>query len=199
VTLEYSTQQAVRDRLASWTPFRILQGIRVLHQRGYHRLRVWPGSTGASPWRVMVSYPDYVEVGGYSEMRTVNIPYAVGAGMEFADGEVTVATSPDAVADLVLRSLPMAGPTVDDPDYVSWFDTLMKIVDAVGLLPLAYGDYFDESGGWEIGWDSGIRYPTLLGHPRRERRALAGLSTRSQLAENPPVYGPRGADAVFVE
>jgi hypothetical protein len=87
------------------------------------------------------------------------IAYAMGAGTAFAMGEAAVAASPETVADLILNALPEVAPTADDPDYVSWFVTLMKIVDAIAQLPIAYSDYFDGSGGWKIGEDSGIRYP----------------------------------------
>ena len=75
-------------------------------------------------------------------------------------------TSPDRVADLILRALPTASPTADDPDYVAWFATLMKIVEATEQLLIAYADYLDASQGWEIGSGSDIRYPRPPASPK---------------------------------
>ena len=49
--------------------------------------------------------------------------------------------------------------TGDDPGYVAWYDGLMRLVERDGRPPVAHADYFDESGGWEVGWGSGVRYP----------------------------------------
>jgi O-acetyl-ADP-ribose deacetylase len=87
------------------------------------------------------------------------IKYSIGALAEFASGEVTVTTSPETVADLILNALPEAAPTADDPEYVSWFADLMQLVESAGQPPIAYADYFEHSEGWEVGWDSGIRHP----------------------------------------
>ena len=162
VAFEPDSHDEVSAQLASWTPIRILQGIQNLHQRGYHRVRAWPGIGGPGYWRVLVANADNMtNEGGFLDVRDheAAIHYSSGGLTEFAGGEVSVATSPETVADLILNALPEVAPTADDTDYVSWFATLMKIVDAIAQLPVAYADYFDESGGWEIGWGSGIRYP----------------------------------------
>lgn len=132
------------------TPIRILQGIRVLHKRGYHRLRPLPGLGGAGVWRVTISSTDNL---------TDAIKYSIGALTEFASGEVTVTTSPETVADLILNALPEAAPTADNPEYVSWFAALMQLVESTGSPPIAYDDYSDHSEGWEVGSGSGIRHP----------------------------------------
>jgi hypothetical protein len=87
------------------------------------------------------------------------ITYSSGGLTEFAGGEVTVTTSPETVADLILDALPGAAPIADDPEYVCWFADLMQLVESTGRPPIAYDDYSDHSEGWEVGWGSGIRHP----------------------------------------
>jgi hypothetical protein len=58
-----------------------------------------------------------------------------------------------------LTALPEAAPTADDPDYVSWFADLMRLVERIGRPPISYDDYSDHSDGWEVGSGSGIRHP----------------------------------------
>lgn len=51
--------EQVLMHLASSTPIRILQGVQVLHQRGYHRLRILPGvSPSGMYWRVAITVSD---------------------------------------------------------------------------------------------------------------------------------------------
>ena len=91
--------------------------------------------------------------------RQYAITYSTGARSEFAGGEVTVTTSLEAVADLILNALPEAATTADDPGYVSWFADLMQAVESAGMLPIAYADHFEGGNGWEVGWGSGIWRP----------------------------------------
>jgi O-acetyl-ADP-ribose deacetylase (regulator of RNase III) len=163
VAFEPDAHREVRAELASSTPIRILQGIRVLHQRGYHRVRAVPGmSPSGAYWRVAITTADNLNYdGGFRGVRDdqAAITYTTGGLTEFASGEVTVTTSPETVADLILNALPDAAPTADDPAYVSWFADLMQLVESCGAPPIAYAEYFDEDKGWEVGWGSGIRHP----------------------------------------
>lgn len=150
-------------QLASSTPFRILQGVRVLHQRGYHRLRILPGMSGSGMyWRVGITdaanliddtiYPEIVDF-------DAALLYTTGSLTEFAGSEVTVVSTPDSVAELILNALPESTPREDDPAYVAWFADLWSLIERCKALPIAYADYFDGSEGWEVGWGSGIRHP----------------------------------------
>jgi O-acetyl-ADP-ribose deacetylase (regulator of RNase III) len=150
VAFDPKAHDEVHARLAASTPIRILQGVQVLHRLGYHRVRAMPGmSPSGAHWRVIVTTADNLTA----------IAYSTGAGTTFASGEVTVTTRPETVADLILNALPEAAPTADDPEYVSWFADLMRLVESVGMPPIAYADYFDDDKGWEVGWGSGIRHP----------------------------------------
>jgi O-acetyl-ADP-ribose deacetylase (regulator of RNase III) len=158
VAFEQPAFHAVRHQIDFWTPMRILQGIRAVHLQGYHRIRPRPGSNGVSPWRVIISQVS----GPHFDMPSdhqASIAYTWNSRTDFAGGTVTAGTSPDSVAELILDALPGAAPTADDPEFVTWFATLMKVVEATVLLPIGYSDYLDEDRGWEIGEGSGIRYP----------------------------------------
>jgi O-acetyl-ADP-ribose deacetylase (regulator of RNase III) len=153
IAFDQAAYEDIRAQLAQATPMRILQGVRVLHQRGYHNVRVMVGmSPSGMHWRATVTTADTQE-------DDATIRYTTGATTEFAGAEVTLATSPETVADLILAALPSATPTGGDPAYVAWFDDLMQLVDRHGTVPIAYADYFDASDGWEVGWGSGIRHP----------------------------------------
>jgi hypothetical protein len=145
VTIDPATYDEVRA-----TPLRILQGVRVLHARGYHRVRVQPRmSPSGVHWRVAIRVT--------SDARRID--YTTGGSKKFAGGEVGLATDPEAVADLILAALPGLAPTADDPAYVAWFAALMRLVEGSGGLPIADADYFDDRDGWEVGWGSGVRHP----------------------------------------
>lgn len=153
---------AAHDEIASAvamaTSVRILQGVRELHRRGYHRLRVSPGvAPSGMYWRVVLSD---------AEDPASTIPYTSGAGIEFAGGTVDAMSSPADVAGLILRALPGLRATDDDPAYASWSEGLLALVEPDHRLPVSFADYFDDGPGWEIGWGSGVRYPAP---PERER------------------------------
>jgi O-acetyl-ADP-ribose deacetylase len=163
VAFDPEMHEEVRAQLGSSTPIRIFQGVQLLHRRGYHRLRVLPGmSPSGMYWRVAITAADNMtDDDGFLAVRDYQsaIMYSTGGLTDFAGGEVTVATSPETVADLILNALPEAAPTADDPAYVSWFADLMQLVERAERAPIAYADYFDDDEGWEVGWGSGIRHP----------------------------------------
>jgi len=54
---------------------------------------------------------------------------------------VTVTTSPELVADLILNAMPEAPRSADDAEYVPRFADLMRLVERAGMLPIAYADF----------------------------------------------------------
>jgi O-acetyl-ADP-ribose deacetylase len=163
VALDRRTYEEIDAGLTRRTPLRILQGVRVLHQRGYHSARILPGmSQSGMYWRVEIAAAaDFQIHHGYLELRPGGsaVKYTTGSGRKFADSWVDVSTSPDVVAELILSGLPRLFAAEDDPLYVEWYARLMRLVEEHDSLPIAYADYFDDEHGWEIGWGSGIRYP----------------------------------------
>lgn len=171
VAFDQAVYEEIRAGLARSTPVRILQGVQVLHRRGYHAVRVLPGmSPSGMHWRVSVTTADNMSAeGGHLHVldRSATISYTSAGLTDFAGGEVTIATAPETVADLIVAALPRAAPTADDPEYVAWFDDLMQLVDRDGTVPVAYADYFDATAGWEVGWCSGLRQPHPPAPPPR--------------------------------
>jgi len=158
VAFDPEMQEQVLAKLASWTPLRILQGVRFLHERGYHRLRIMPGlSPSGMYWRVVIAHVDNPLKGSSGFDPDSALRYTTGQFTEFAGGEVTVTSTPESVAKLVLNALPETAPNQDDPAYVSWFAELVGLCERSMSVPVAYAEYFDSSEGWEIG--SGARYP----------------------------------------
>ncbi|HUB39010.1 MAG TPA: macro domain-containing protein, partial [Streptosporangiaceae bacterium] len=162
VTLDQRTYEEVDAELARWTPLRILQGVRVLHQRGYHSIRILPGmSASGGAWRVAIAAAaNFQTDGGYLGLRDWDsaVTYSTGAGREFAGSQVDASTSPDVVADLILSGLPRFPAVDDDLRYVEWYANLMRLAEEHRSLPIAYADDFDAERGWEIGWGGGIRH-----------------------------------------
>ncbi|OMH36843.1 macro domain-containing protein [Tersicoccus sp. Bi-70] len=154
------THRAAESALFQATPLRILQAVRLLHRRGYHRLRARPGmSASGMYWRVSIASTDNDDGDhGYRDPSQV-IFYSTGGMTEFAGGQVDATTSPRQAADLILAALPRLEPAADDPGYAQWYEGLMRLAEREHALPVSYADYFDHEQGWEIGWCSGLRYP----------------------------------------
>ena len=149
VVLDEHTHAQVEGRIARWTPMRILQGVRVLHQRGFESVRVLPGMSGSGiHWRAVISAAD-----NGPELR-----YTTGSGSEVASGRVDIRSSPGEVADLLAASLESLA-LAQDPAYVAWYAELLALVERDNALPIAYADYFEDDEGWEVGWGSGTRHP----------------------------------------
>jgi len=163
VAFDDEMHEQIRAQLAEWTPLRILQGVRVLHQRGYHRLRILPGmSPSGMYWRVAITTADnLIDAGGCPDVVNPDhaVWYTTGALIKFAGGEVTATTTPDSIAGLILNEVPETAPTYGDPGYVAWFTGLLRLVEQSMRPPIAHDDCFDASKGWEIGCGSGVRYP----------------------------------------
>ncbi len=165
VAFDERTLHAFEAGLSHRTPLRLLQGVRVLHDRGYHAARVFPGmSASGMYWRVSIS-PATTSAGGQDGHVTPPasdqaIRYSTSSLREVASGTVDITTSPEDVADLLARELPtLLASRAEDPPYVEWYSGLLQLVERHDALPVAYADYFDDEPGWEVGWGSGIRYP----------------------------------------
>jgi O-acetyl-ADP-ribose deacetylase len=127
---DQGTYREIDSELPLWTPLRILQGIQVLHQRGYHAARILPGmSASGGYWRMAIAAAaDFQTDDGYLDLRDWDsaVNYSTGDGTQFAGSRVDASTSPDAVADLILSALPRLPAAEDDPVYVEWYARLMR-------------------------------------------------------------------------
>ncbi|GGC84861.1 hypothetical protein GCM10011512_09640 [Tersicoccus solisilvae] len=172
LTTTEDTHRAAESALFQATPLRILQAVRLLHRRGYHRLRTRPGmSASGMYWRVTIASTDYDDgEDGYRDADQV-IFYSTGGLREFAGGHVDAATSARQTAELILAAIPHLEPTADDPAYAQWYEGLMRLAERDHALPMSYADYFDHEKGWEIGWCSGLRYPAPPAPPSAKERA----------------------------
>ncbi|MDQ7880356.1 macro domain-containing protein [Microbacterium sp. QXD-8] len=151
VARDESAHREIASALVMTTSVRILQGVRELHRRGFHRLRVSPGLAPSGLYHRIV-LTDAADPDGA-------IHYTSGAETEFAGGTVDAMSAPHDVAALILRALPRLVATHDAPEYVAWFAGLLAAVEPEHALPVSFADYFDAGAGWEIGWGSGLRYP----------------------------------------
>lgn len=148
VTPHDEMARALEAALWRATPLRILQAVRVLHERGFEQVRVLPGmSPSGMYWRV------HVRVGSDDLLG-----YTTGNESDVAGLDVSAATTPEAVADHLLTLSPGLA-SAADPGYAQWYRELMSLVEEHAALPIAFADYFDSAEGWEIGWGSGVRVP----------------------------------------
>ena len=157
VAHDQSAFEHVGLALARNTPVLILEGVRVLHERGYHRVRIRSGlAPSGMYWRIHIAVFDGVVRADPEDWNdwggAGTIVYSTGAGVEFASGEVSIVTTPESVADLMLSRLPDARPSADDPDYVAWFRDLLRVLDEQHGLPVSYADYYTPKPGWYVGW-----------------------------------------------
>ena len=143
-------------------PWRILGGVRVLHERGFHGVRVLPGmSPTGLCWRVSITTAANMADGrDWGRLRTEEllVRYTTGDQSRFAGGEVTDTAPLEEVAALVLAALPGTEPS-QDPAYVRWYAELLDLAEQLDLLPLAYDEYLDPAGGWALGGRHEIRFP----------------------------------------
>lgn len=162
VTPDLAAFIALEHGLALAVPLHILQGIQVLHRRGYHRLRLlaYLSPTGKF-WRLEITSVDNLRAGEYFEVLDHRraIYYTTGSEQRFAEAKVTAATGPDAIAALILAALPGLVRRADDPGYVAWLADLVGLARRHWALPIAFDDSPREFPGWEIGWGSGIFHP----------------------------------------
>lgn len=174
VVLDGQTYQLVNAVLLEQSCLRILRAVKVLHDRGYHGVRVMPGmSPSGIWWRVAIApaknlttrhgYP-------YIEYTAETLGYSTAAGSEFAGREVTLATPIDDIADLILTVVPQRDATYNDPEYARWYAGLVDVCERQMSLPVAYSDSHNPPPGWEIGWGSGVTYPAPPDPPRGARQ-----------------------------
>ncbi|SLJ75668.1 appr-1-p processing domain-containing protein [Mycobacteroides abscessus subsp. abscessus] len=196
VAFDSEMHEQVSAELASSTPIRVLQGVRVLHQRGYHRVRILPGvSPSGMYWRVAITLSDNL-IDDVDHPDVIDweaaLRYSTGGLTEFAGGEVTVTTPPERVADLILSALRDVTPTNDDPAYIAWFDELIRTVERSNALPVAYADYFDASEGWEVGWGSGVKHPRPPRPPASTQKGSSSMPSTSDTGDTPIVLDRLG-------
>lgn len=149
--LHQLVQSAITHRMA----LHLLEGVRVLHERGYQAVRALPYmSPSGLHWRVEISdTPFFTDA---SARRSVG--YSTAGGLEFVGTEVAATTSPEVFADLILGALPGLGPA-DDPRYAGWYSGLLDVVNEQDELPVAFSDSDLEKPGWQIGWGTDVRFP----------------------------------------
>ncbi|WP_137843778.1 O-acetyl-ADP-ribose deacetylase [Microbacterium sp. 2FI] len=151
VAFDDATHRRITAALATAPAVRILQAVRVLHERGYHRVRIHPGmSASGMYWRT--------QAGDLADPRA-QVAYTTGAVNEFLGRHVDALTPRAELADAMLAAMPTLEPLADDPAYVAWYAGLLARVEQTYGRPISYADYFDDSLGWEIGWCTDDRYP----------------------------------------
>jgi O-acetyl-ADP-ribose deacetylase (regulator of RNase III) len=155
VAVDEDVRDLVQSTITQRMGVNLIESVRVLHERGYQAVRALPYmSPSGLHWRVEISdTPFFTDA---SARRSVG--YSTAGGLEFAGSEVTATTSPETLADLILRALPGLAPA-EDSRYAAWYAELIDVVKEHDELPVAFSDSDVQNPGWEIGWGSGVRFP----------------------------------------
>lgn len=154
ITPDGAIQRTIDSYLAKKTPLRLLQAVRVLHERGYHGVRVLPGMSGSGIWwRIAIapanSFPDNPQQ-PILLPGSASVNYSTAARTQVGQGQVTALTSAAEAADLLLAELPELATKQKDEEYVIWFQALLAVCEGVSGLPIAYADWYTAPAGWVI-------------------------------------------------
>lgn len=144
-----------------YTVLRILQAVAVLHDRGYHSVRIMPGlNSSGIYWRVSIASIEepHKEVAGAPDSHFWGdeaVQYSTMALTTFLHTRVDRHTTPDQVADLILAALPNLTPDAADSAYADWYKGLLRLLEPGGnsehLVPVAFEDWFAAGDGWRVG------------------------------------------------
>lgn len=159
VTTDASIRTALLERLARLTWLRLLQGVGVLHQRGYEGVRIYPGeSPSGMHWRVQIaasenfeSHPMMDDRQTRPSERAPQLAYTTGTGTQVGTGYVTTATTPEEAADIITQQLPTLAREQSDPEYVVWFQALLSVCEGLEKAPSAYSDFSKSNGKISVG------------------------------------------------
>ncbi|MBB3663873.1 O-acetyl-ADP-ribose deacetylase (regulator of RNase III) [Prauserella sediminis] len=147
VAFDDDAWESMRFAVMCLTPLRILQAVRVLHRRGAQHARIRPGMAPSGVyWRVSV----------WPEGSPAGFSYSTGDETNVHGTEVTAATSPAEVANVLEAAVPALASRVSGPDYARWYDGMLAAVERTRELPVSFAEYFDSGPGWQIGDQ---RYP----------------------------------------
>ncbi|GEM_PF-2306424 len=147
---------------------RLLEAVRILHQRGFQQFRVWCGiAPSGMYWRALVipaagqRAKDAVVAAEAEEMQKVSdspgatalgsAQCSIGGrldGLEIAGHALTPWTDPSELADAILRLFPGITP-VPAPMYAGWFSGLLGLARELRAMPRAYD--LSSSAMWVIG------------------------------------------------
>lgn len=162
VTPDLAAHLAVQQWLSLVIPVRILQAVHRLHQRGHHQVRVLPYMSPAGRfWRLEITTVDNLRRGEYFEVLDHEraLYFTTGSQKSLGSAELAESTPTGVVADVILDALGSPSELPDDPEYVQWFDELLRVVRRRQALPVAFDDSAREFPGWEVGWGSEVFHP----------------------------------------
>ena len=134
----------------------LLRGVAVLHSRGYGLARIVSGMAPSGMyWRLTVVSSRDLDASDPMG-RTVRtgaepIWWTSGQSPEFAGVEMTTRTTPDEVADVVLRTLGERSLRGEDTAYTRWYAGLLTECERAGTVPVAFSDSW-EPHGWQVGF-----------------------------------------------
>ena len=169
VVLVVKTEEDSRliDRLLSeMTGLRLLQGVGILHRRGFEQVGVLPGiSPNGSSWRLAIASMSNCEDFTWERPALRVVRYGTAGGSEVnvwendrrvATHHVNVFSTPEETADLILAALGSLEPAAC-PSYAIWYAALLSVCEGLHALPVSYAEFY-ERDGWEI-----VGYPDAYG------------------------------------
>lgn len=162
-----ASDEVIRDQVLAclinkaW--LRLLQGVRVLHERGFEGVRVWAGFGPVGGWRIQITDVDYMkklpdsEIYIAREYRSDRV-YWNRWGAQVGKTLITNLTTPGEVADLLLGEVPYLAQKKSDPEYVVWYQALVSVCEGLEAQPWTSSDWVTPPG-WGIGQKVVFPYP----------------------------------------
>lgn len=161
-----SRAEAVEMGLSEAVPLRLLQGVGVLHRKGYGQVGIFPSiSPNGVSWRLPIKAVPRCEDFGWETGGGRVVRYGTAGGTKVDIWEdhtrigrlrLTSLSTPEDAANLILAGLGPLKPTAC-PGYEIWYAALLSVCEGLGALPISYADFYDRDG-WEI-----IGYPDDYG------------------------------------
>jgi len=130
--------------------YKVLDMVRILHERGHERLRIMPGmSPSGMYWRCSITHAGNIRADHGAKVIDFDVDsvhYTSGAGELYFDWDDSTGDTPEDLADKFLyrfRELAELSMGVD-PEYVRWYVEMLEFARE-GAFPVAYSDWYDES------------------------------------------------------
>lgn len=124
----------------------LLRMVRVLHERGYQRIRIVPGmSPSGTAWRCEITTAAGTRRshGARNAFTGPSVRYSSGSERRYFTWDDAETATPEGLADRFIERFSRiceAG-RGRDPDYVKWFAEMLPALEAAKAVPIAYADH----------------------------------------------------------
>lgn len=129
--------------------YKVLAMVRVLHERGYQRLRIMPGlSPSGMYWRCTVTHRGNIKADHGAMAKDFNSEtahYSSGSDEQYFDWDDASGNTAEQLAGKFLERFEKIAALGygEDEDYTLWYRNMLDGASR-GELPVAYADWYEE-------------------------------------------------------